>query len=370
MPQFASPVFVAARPLAGRTLVALGIPTAALCIAIIAKGEPVKPVEPVSIELPAQWEDAPIAPAVVTETAPERGAVMSKDISLVFAVRGGLYMKLADLSDKLPTHDKPTLFPSSENNWVETSIAHVAPANVPGAYASWIGRDVVVDGSCTAMISRIAIAARLVGDTGYVGDGDDGAWTGVSVLENGSAMLVAELDGCTTGSTARAAELANPLEMAVITDAKLVAKAKRALIRSRAGRAAQKQWSEPEWMGEGSDYVKPKTWWQASDTKWKGQVLRHPTTGAVFVSMHAQQSFACGGPEVNVWGLFRVETDGELAALDASLGEIYTIDRLVDLDHDGTPEVMGTALLSGPMINDFTGTTLTKIEQPFYGCAC
>jgi hypothetical protein len=344
--------------LKGLVVVALGVTSgaiaAAFSLAAIAPSPTVRvieaPPEPESQVIPVEL--------VVTEPAQP---MRSSDLALVFSAGGATYMKLADIggeAERMPKHGKPRLV---SDDYVESAIAAVQPADLPPAYRSWRDREVKVDNTCTTHVTGFAVVARLTGDTGYAGV-DESAWTAHSVLEHGSVVLAAKLADC-KGTYARDAALPAVIVPERIENARLVKQARAQLIESAPARETQR-----EWLAAGQQ----ENWYDAELAELSSQVLRHPTTGVTWISVHAHMEHGCGDPEVNVWGLFRVQDDGTLAAVQLrKLGDLDSIDHLVDIDNDGELELIGKPWLGlDTVIVRASGEELDRLPLSFFGCAC
>ena len=98
------------------------------------------------------------------------------------------------------------LAPSKDSSH-DASATVAASAAARARLHDWIGKRVMVDGTCTANVVGFAKIARLAGNTGYARmDDSDGTWTASDVMDHGAAMLAAKLDGC-HGTWARDAAL-------------------------------------------------------------------------------------------------------------------------------------------------------------------
>jgi len=331
-------------------------------IAIAVAPDPIDAPAPHVVVIEHQAAPVPMPLVVAVEKAAP--SPRASEIQLVFRVGGATYMKLAAVGDGahdevMPKHGKLRYTPAGEPGWTETVIAPVAERDVPAAHRGWTERTVVVEGGCTAKVTGFAVVARLTGESSYA-EGD-GAWNAKNVLASGNPVLAAKLDGCATGGYARDAALSPVVIPTVIEDARLVAQARAKLIASHASAEAQRQWSELELDGE----------WHAT-TPIATIVVRHPVTGVTWVSAHANASEGCGGPDVNVWGLFRVDGNGELVTAQLrDLGEPHSIASLIDVEGDGELELIASPwLANGTMIVRSGGDTLASDEVPFYGCPC
>ncbi|HEU4616279.1 MAG TPA: hypothetical protein VFS15_29475 [Kofleriaceae bacterium] len=356
-----SEVLVPARAHTWHTLLlALGCGAIGAAFGVGAHSEPrprvaVVPAPPLPpVQAPA------IAPAPVVEPAPAAQPVRSSEVSLVFSADAATYMKLADIGEDavaMPKHGPAKLISGD----VETVIARIAPADVPEAYRRWQGRKVVVDGACETEVTGFAVVSRLTGDTGYAGI-DDAKWTAKNVLEHGSVVLAARLAGC-QGTLARDASLPPVIVPEEIDNPELAKRARVALIASQPSRDTQREYLEFDHQGN---------WWDDEYTSFTTHVVKHPTTGVTWVSVHGSIEHACGDGEVNVWGLFRVEPDGTLAAVQLrKLGDLWSIDQLVDLDNDGELELVGKPWLGlDTVITRASGEELDRLALPFFGCPC
>lgn len=300
---------------------------------------------------------APMPLAVAEPAAPVR----SDELLLVFRAGDDLYMKLAD-ADPMPRHGAPVLSDRGEvDHWQTTSTAAVADADVPAAHRRWLGTTVSVDGTCTARVTGVAVVARLVGDPGYAA-GDHAAWTAANVLELGAPVLAAKLAGCSEGTYAREAALPPVVVPTVIEDGALADRARAKLLASAPARAAQREWEQNERTGA----------WEASEsTTIRTLIVRHPTTHVTWVSVHARVEEGCGGPDINIWGLYRLQGERLVAAQQRELGDLYSIDRLIDVEGDGELELIGAPWLGNDtIVVHAAGDELVRLALPFFGCPC
>ncbi|MGE0547324.1 MAG: hypothetical protein AB7O24_08865 [Kofleriaceae bacterium] len=311
---------------------------------------------------------APLMPAservVQLQTEPPAPA-RTMELALVFEAGGGSYVKLADLStgpddahrQVVPPHDPFALI---DRDGGAAVIGHIPDSDVPAIYRSWKGRTVVVDGTCTATVTEFAVVSRLIGDTGYADVPDGKGWDVDSVMRNGGAMLAAKLDRC-TGSYARDAALSPVAVPVAIENRALVAKAKAALLASQPAKAIQREWIELGNTGK----------WH-TDAELIARVLRHPTTGATFVSIQSKVDNECGGVSDNAWGLYRVEAGNTITPVTVRrLGEVSTIEQLIDVDSDGSFEILGQSWLGlDTLYTTAAGELIEQLRVPFYGCPC
>jgi hypothetical protein len=356
-----SEVLVPASPYTRRTLLfAVGCSAIAAAASLVAISSPTSstveqvPAPPTQIEI----AQVPTPPTVVHESVQP---LRASELSLVFSAGGVTYIKLADVGETaeiLPKHGKAKLV---SEDYVQSSIATVADSDMPRAYRSWQGRKVKVDNTCETTVTGFAVVSRLTGETGY-SSVEDGKWTANNVLEEGSVVLAAKLADC-KGSFARAAELPNVIVPQPIEDKQLAKQARKALIASTAAHDAQREYEEIDQQGN---------WWESEYALFATKIVRHPTTGVTWVSVHGHMEHGCGDPEINVWGLFRVEPDGTLAAVQLrKLGDLWSIEQLIDIDNDGELEVIGKPWLGlDTVIARGSGEELDRLSLSLFGCPC
>jgi hypothetical protein len=217
--------------------------------------------------------------------------------------------------------------------------------------------------TCEATITGFAVVSQVTGDASYTGDE---RWTIKNVLDSGQAMLAAKLDHC-AGRFARDAALPDIVIPASSHDAKLERAARTALLASPAAHAMQNTWAAQLDSMAGAGVASAWT----HDATITSQVLHHPRTGDTFVSVQARVAGGCGAPEANLWGLYRV-VDGALFPVQVRpLGEIETIDTVLDLEGDGELELLGKPWLgTDQILTRAGGETLDAISLAFVGCAC
>jgi len=298
-------------------------------------------------------------PASVTVPEPPASA----QVSLVFHLGGSAYVKLADLAgedaEAMPRHGKAVRI---DDDHVYAAIAPVLERDVPLAYRTWKDRTVSVDGTCRTKVAGFAVVARLTGDPGYAGEELE-VWTPATVMTHGAPVLAVRLEGCAgAGSVAGDADATTIVVPDVTEDASLAAAGKELVLASEDADAAQREWDE---IGQ------PGAWHDNEFTAWSTQVVRHPRTGERFLSVHASHFADCGGAQINIWHLYRIGPAGELVRVSSSAGELTEIDELIDVDGDGTFEILGRTWPGGERrLVDADGETITALELPFYGCAC
>jgi len=314
----------------------------------------------------------PAAPAVVPEPAPSPAPeVHASQLMFVFQAGGATYMKLADLrmldeeGDALPIprHGKLRL---SKDHYIDAAIAQVPDRAVPLMHLVWKDRKVKVDNRCEASVVGFAVVSRLVGDPAYAdpSDGEGDQWSAAGVMKAGHTVLAARLDRC-TGTFARDATLPGVVVPTPLHDAALEAAARAQLIASAPARDTQREWDEQQTATGGA----AGPWHK--DATFATEVLRHPRTGVTFVSIHGHVSGGCGDAHANVWGLFRVDGRTLVPVQLRQLGDVESLDALIDVDGDGELELLGKNWLGyDALLTHASGEPIDQLSVPFLGCPC
>ena len=282
----------------------------------------------------------------------------SNAVHFVFTAGGATYMALDDLDPtKVPRHGKLV---QATDDYVNDAIARVAAANVSRDQRAWLHRDVIVDSACHARVTGFALVARVSGDPSYTEDPNADQWTSSSIFEHGHIVLAAMLDDC-TGTYARDAASPDVTPFEEVVDPVHVAAARAAVLASDLATDAATEWSKAQQTGHWFD-----------EGQLTGRAVRDPRSGVTWISMHGHPGYACGGPDINLWGLFRVEPDGTLTTVQLRpLGDMVSIDKLVDTDGDGIPELIGTTWLGPSMLLvGADGGEQNRLDVPFIGCPC
>lgn len=324
----------------------------------------------VAFRMPVLPKVEPVVTPIVEKPVAIAQPVRSLELGLVFSAGGATYMQITEVGDErdvaIPKHGKPRL---SSADGVESAIATVKESDVPIAYRRWQDRDVVVDNNCRTTVTGFAVVARLTGDTGYAGI-EDSKWTAKNVFDSGAKVLAAKLADC-DGTFARDAALPAVVVPEPIEDEALASRARAALIASAAAHDTQSEYAKyySQYEGDGEPHG---NWWDEQYVNFSTRVVRHPTTGVTWVSIHGSMDHGCGDPTVNVWGLFRVERDGTLAPVQLrKLDDLWEIDQLVDIDNDGQLELIGKPWLGlDTIVVRANGEELERLQLPFYGCPC
>lgn len=345
----------------------LGLTTAATAATLVACLT-TPAMAPAAIVIPAS--PAPVVPAPAPKPVPVKPAVPSPRAGeLGFAFRAGeaTYLRLASLQHA----DEPGLAAPRHgrlrhvtDDGVHAAIATVALGDVPADYAVWKDRTVKVNNNCSAHVTGFAVVARVTGDVSYAGS-DQEDWDAKLVMQHGAPVLAAQLDGCTSGY-ARDAALPDPVEPSIFADPSLEAAGRAALIASAPAAATQREWDD-----QLRDTATPTRAWASELDAVTAQVFRHPTTGETFVSVRGHVGGGCGDPRANLWGLYRVVDDQLVPVQVRQLDDMDHVDTILDIDNDGSFELLGTSWLGDTqLLTHEDGTAIDQLDLPFYGCPC
>ena len=275
-----------------------------------------------------------------------------EQFSFVIRVAGKSYIRIGE--DDVVPHARPKLI---AEDGTYTAIAPVTLAELAEHMRDWSNREIVVEGRCHARVVGFAELAQLTGDPGYAGD--DKPWSAASVMEHGAPRIVARLAGC-EGTWARAAS-ESPVAVGITAEAgPLVAAARVDLFAGELAKQTQDEWRAAKLDGD----------WR-TEVPIEALVARHPVTNERWVVLHARRGGGCGDHEVNILAAYRVNDDGTVTRVHARTVDLDSIQQLVDVDGDGTFEVIGTQSwgLNRTFI-DLHGNSLSTLPLQFYGCPC
>jgi hypothetical protein len=92
----------------------------------------------------------------------------------------------------------------------------------------------------------------------------------------------------------------------------------------------------------------------------------------VFIAVHIHADHECGGPDTNVWGLYRVGEDGKVSPLhEGRMEQLDSIERILDIEGDGELELLGRNWLGDDVVLAHQdGSERDRLDMEFYGCAC
>lgn len=317
------------------------------------------------IDPPPSVEVTPIASSTVTHD--ERQPAPSDKPGFVIDVGGAKWMVLAVAADTIDTHRAPHLV---RGEYPNDTIAILRDRDLTAELRGWRGQQVIVADSkgvsCTETLHDFALISQVTGDPVYAED-DNSHWTTASIEEHGTHLVAAKLAHC-AGTYARAATAPAAVPFAERTDAgadELAKQASAQLLASDAGKQARID-LDVGWQG--GEYARVD-FDRVAETSTK--VTRDPRTGSTWISVHVHADFACGGPQVNLFGLYRVAEGALVAVREQASPELAEIDALVDLDGDGVPELLGNGWLDPNRA--FYNQDLEPIVSysiPFFGCPC
>ncbi|CAN5393168.1 hypothetical protein BH11MYX1_BH11MYX1_05560 [soil metagenome] len=237
---------------------------------------------------------------------------------------------------------------------------------------AWRDVRVTVDGTCTDRLHDFALIAQLSGNPEYVEAPDEAPldhmgqrlWTAKQVQAEGQTYVVAKLAHC-TGTYARAASAPPTVAFSSVEHGPHLAQAEQRTLRSDL--AAHVKATFFEQSGDVKDV--PAAWAEAAQVH--SIEVTDPRTGTNWVSVHVHADFACGGPDLNFYDLYRVDGDQLVTVSEIKTDNLASIDALVDLDGDGVPELLGSGWLE-PTRAFYSSEmeTLVSYELPFFGCPC
>jgi hypothetical protein len=346
--------------LARMIAVGIGCGVAGAIVAIAATAPISQTIPPV---VAMETEASVRMPIFVATPAPEPSR--ASEFLFVFRVGGATYVKLTgieadqDGTKALPAHGTLQLVQDEDGTAV---VGSVKDADVPGPYRAYRGRQLRVDRGCSANVVGFAVVSRLEGDPDYAGV-DAPSWTADSAMRSGDTVLAARITGCTTGVYARDAALPAIVTLQTIDDDNLADAARSALLASEPAVETQREWQELGQEGKWYDHSELTT-----------NVMRHPTTGVTWVTVHGNYAEGgCGGPDANVWGLFKVGRDGALETVDVrKLEAIHSIEKIIDVEGDGELELVGRPWigLDIVLVRANGEAEVATLKRPFYGCPC
>lgn len=320
--------------------------------------------ERVAIEMPAvDVDDVQMSSTSIIHS--EGAPAPSNDVMFVMVAEDTNYVVLPIDAATLP-HLTSRLV---KEEYASTTIAPIRDTDLTRELRAWKGIDVVVDNKCRQTLRDFAVIHTLTGDPSYAGEeAGDGKWTRASIEKNGAAYVVAKLDTC-SGDYARAASApaAVPFETIAALPVREDDNAQPLRAEETAAIADLKR-SPAEAAARNA--LDPADNFDAV-TSYQTIAATDPRTGVEWVAVHARADFSCGGPDVNFWGLYRVQANGSVERVASGEAKLAEITALVDLDGDGIPELRGAGWL-GPQaaFYDRDMNQLATFDVPFFGCPC
>jgi hypothetical protein len=294
------------------------------------------------------------------------------EAALVTELDGRAYVVLGDGPEYLLEAERFTL--RGELEYPDGAVAPVAAEAVPAEYAAWHGRALTVGQTCTARVEGFALLSPMTGSVDYL---PLESWPPEeldvirALLDIGETYLVAELDGCADHAAsaegapvlARDAALPPMAHAARIERPDLAREARAQILASEAALEAQREYA--------SYFEDASPWWELPFAEIEAEVLRHPTTGEIWVSMRASADEGCGYAAINLWGIYRVSADEQLeqvAIYELDLGA--RLHQAVDVSGDGELSWAASQLFGSAAVYDVSGDIRADFQVPFFGCAC
>jgi hypothetical protein len=291
----------------------------------------------------------------------------ASQFAMVFTVDGTAYLRLST-TDRADDRGPAELIYEGESM---AAVATVTKSAMPTELQSWMGKTVLVDGSCRARVVGFAEVSRVAGeppgsDAYYYSDPEDRPeekpeWNLENVVE-ANVTLAARLDGCTDGTWARSTEHA-PAIVARVTEAPdLEQKALAQLLAEADADDTTKQaWTD---MGGEGDW--------RDDADVDVTTFVHPESGESWIFAQASTGGGgCGSPTASAMAAYKVGDDGKVRKVTNLDHAFSTIRGVVDIDGDGEPELLLGEGDATELV-DLTGESRDSISIDYhsYGCGC
>lgn len=313
---------------------------------------------------------APELAAISTSGAAPREAAPapSNQIGFVFELAGAHWMIL-DVDPSTIEHHRATRLVGAQGaeDYPFATLAVLASRDQPAALRAWRNTQVIVDGTCTDTAREFALISQVSGEPSYAEDATSdslGHWTAAAIAEHGTTVVAAKLDHC-TGTYARAAAAPAAVPFAELDDTELAHRAEKLLLASDTATQARAD-LKAQYAEVPTDEV--MTFDKVTELATK--VTSDPRTGTKWISVHAHAEFSCGGPQVNIWGLYRMEGE-QLLMVREQPADLASIQGLVDLDGDGIPEILGSGWITpSAAFYDQMLAPIVSYDVPFFGCPC
>lgn len=328
--------------------------------------------EEVATSMPEISIAPPIETIEVATTMSERTAALpevSDKPGFVIEVEGSSWFVLDIDPTAIHSHAKSHL---ESDEYPTTTLAPLRERDLTKELRAWRGQGVVVDSQCVDVVYDFALVHVLSGDPVYAAENNvaSAKWTRRMIDDHGTAYVVAKLKHC-TGTYARS-EFAPWIiaykDVSDVSDSKVdleVAHATDDLMKSAVAERVKQEFINQ--MADEHDTT--SAFDKVMQISTKAQV--DPATHTRWISVHAHADFMCGGPQINFWGLYRVEGDHVVAVKQAKLEGIAQITDLLDVDGDGIPEILGSGWISpASAIYDLDEKALVSYDVPFFGCPC
>jgi hypothetical protein len=324
-----------------------------------------------SISVPMISIASPIEPIEVATTISKHTEALppvSNKPGFVIELNGASWFVLDVDPNTIDSHAKSRL---EDDEYPTRTLAPLRDRDLTTELRAWRGQGVVVDSMCLDVLHDFALVHVLSGDPVYAAEDDiaTAKWTRRMVDEHGTAYVVAKLEHC-VGTYARA-ELAPPIvqfEEVSADPTKVdldVAHATDDLMKSDVGEQVKQ-----EFIGQMADEHDTSSAFDKV-TEITTKVALDPRTHTKWIAVHAHADFMCGGPQVNFWGLYRVDGGQVVAVKQAKLENLAQLTSLIDIDGDGIPEILGGGWISPTnAIYDLEDNAVVSYDVPFFGCPC
>ncbi|MFT3695202.1 MAG: hypothetical protein QM831_18840 [Kofleriaceae bacterium] len=319
--------------------------------------------ERVAIEIPVTEISDEVRMSSSSITHGDAAPAPSDDVAFVMVAEDTNYMVLPIDPATLP-HVTSRIV---KEEYASTTIAQLHDKDLTRELRAWKGIDVLVDNKCRTTLHDFAVIHTLTGDPVYAGEEtNNGKWTRALIDKNGAAYVVAKLETC-SGEYARAASAPAAVTFDKISNGETreestaLADLKKSPIEAAARASLAQQAADGQPESDDFDKVVHYATFAAKD----------PRTSTEWIVIHANADFMCGGPDVNFWGLYRVEPNGSVTRVAGGEAKVSEISALVDLDDDGIPEIRGSGWIAPQSaFYDRDLATLLSYDVPFFGCPC
>ncbi len=315
----------------------------------------------------------PVSTSTSIRVNTEAAEAPSNDVGFVITTRTGNWFVLPMDASQIPHHGGSLEVSDGVQQVLEPL------RTLPAEVRAWRDVKVTVQGTCTDTLREFALLSQLSGDPAYIDEGEGGprdelgqlTWTAKAVQAHGTTYVAARLEHC-DGTYARATGATPAVAFTPVAQGAHIALAEKTLLASavakevRAAFAAdQAQMADPNMPAPTFE----KLWADVANVS--SLEMTDPRTGTSWVAVHVSAEFSCGGPDLNFYGLYRVDGDRLVAISEMKSENVSAIEALVDLDGDGVPELFGSGWLQ-PTHAFYSAEmeTLASYEVPFLGCPC
>jgi hypothetical protein len=321
---------------------------------------------PPAVSIPEISIEPQVEPVTVSSTATTHATALpapSDHPGMVIAVDGESWFVL-DIDPTAITTGRSHLETADYPSATVAKVKHL-----PASLRAWRGQAVIVDANCTDTLRDFAVIHQISGDASYASNDENPAtakWSADAIDSRSVGVVAAKLDHC-NGTYARAASAPRIVAYTVVApdgDAD-VARASADLMQSETAHEAKQ-----ELLTQMANDRDVSTMFEKV-TELTSTAAIDPRTHTKWIAVHAHADFECGGPQVNFYGLYRVEGDHVIAVKQAKLESLSQITSLLDIDGDGIPEILGGGWISPTnAIYDLEEHAIATYDVPFFGCPC